>query len=101
MGQDVSNVGIRAHATAGAPIGANLELWHHLENEGLDDSTPITRWQAESLIAAAAKGQGAFDSMAGALAPWYAFPTLTGPRRDAARAACRAGVLLFHGLKTG
>jgi hypothetical protein len=98
MGQDVTNAGIQGHATGFPPV-AQLELWHHFGDKGLDDATALTQQQAETLIAATGS-QAAFDVVAGALAPWYAFPTLTPAERTAARAATRMGVAVFAGLQT-
>ena len=93
MGQTVSNVGIKSD-------GPDLLFYHHFGDEGLDDATAITTAQAESLIRDAWVGQAAFDQTAGAIASWYAFPTLTAQQRTAARTKARQGCARWAGVQT-
>lgn len=98
MGQDVSNANLKSHAHGTDPLTGDYELSHHWGNKSLDDTTVVTRADAEDLVADAVTSQAAFDTTAGALASWYAFSGLSSADRDTARATCRKACSMLSGL---
>ena len=93
MGQTVSNVGLKSDGVA-------LVFYHHFGALNLDEETALTDGQVAGLIADAQVSQAVFDARAGALATWYAFPTLSPSQRAYARMKARQGCARWAGIKT-